>query len=91
MRHILARLKRGEPSWTVEVALRAIGPLLLCGCGLLGRAVYRQVHRLPPHLGNAGEFALAALIVAMLWSGLGLAFAGSGLFRPVPMPPRPFL
>jgi hypothetical protein len=43
--------------------------------------------------GHPGPLAVvvALVMVAALWSGLGLALGGGGLFRLLPLPPRAWL
>jgi len=77
------RLRRGERWWPAEIALRAVGLMLLGGCFELARLAHRMVTAPPPHQATLGEFAVCAAIVVALISGVALTFFGPGLFEEV--------
>jgi hypothetical protein len=87
---IVIRLRQGDRWWAAEFAIRLAGLGLLGFCAFMARAVYRLTTQPPQHYATLLEFVLGAVVVASLSTGLALFFEGPGLFRPVPMPPRPF-
>jgi len=79
------RLRRGERWWPAEIALRAVGLMLLGGCFELARLAHRMVTAPPPHQATLGEFAVCAAIVVALTGGIAFTFFGPGLLEEVPI------
>ncbi|PTR11983.1 MULTISPECIES: hypothetical protein [unclassified Novosphingobium] len=73
-----------------DMGLRLAGLAALAAVPLLARGLAQVEHA---ENGHPGPLALlvALLIVAALWTGLGLGIGGSGLFRLQPRPPRAWL
>lgn len=88
MSRYLDRLRRGERCWSAEIALRAIGVLLLGGSYRLGLLLHRMVVAPPPHQATPAEFGICAATVLLLASGLACTTEGPGLFRQLPIPSR---
>jgi len=83
-----ARVRRGERVWPAELGLRGAGLGLLAACHWLAGLLYRLTDPAPGHSPTIGEFALAAVVVAALGSGLALTLLGPELFEHVPIPHR---
>lgn len=81
-------MHHGGKRWTAEFAFRLVGALLLSASYRLALAAHRMVGTPPHHQATAGEFAVCAAAVVLLWGGLAFAIEGAGLFRLVPVPPR---
>lgn len=87
----LDRLRKGERWWAAEVVLRVGGLLLLDACYRAALLAHGLINTPPHHQATPGEFALCAATFLLLTCGLALSFEGRGLFKHIPMPPRPFL
>lgn len=87
----LDRLRRWERWWAAEVLLRTGGLILLSICYRAALLAHMLITTQPPHQATPGEFALCAATFLFLACGLALSFEGPGLFKHIPMPPRPIL
>lgn len=81
-------MHHGVKRWAAELVSRLVGALLLSASYRLALAAHRMVVMPPHHQATAGEFAICAAAVVLLWGGLAFAIEGTGLFRLVPVPPR---
>lgn len=84
----LDRLRKGERCWPAELVLRGLGLAALTACWRAALFAHRLIVELPAHPPTAGEFAICAVTVLLLTTGIALTFEGAGLFLQVPFPPR---
>lgn len=84
----IAGLCAGKRWWLAEIALRALGLLMLAGCAQLALTVHHLATTPAPHDAGPGELARCAVIVVLLCGGFMLTFVGPGLLRDIPLPPH---
>ena len=80
------RLRRAERWWAAEIIMRLIGILVLGGGCKLALFAHQMTSTRPPHQATLGEFAICAVLVLALTSGLALTLFGPEVFNEVPTP-----
>lgn len=84
----LDRLRKGERCWPAELVLRGLGLAALAACWRAALLAHRLITTPPAHPPTVGEFAICAVTVLLLTTGIALTFEGAGLFLEVPFPAR---